>query len=101
MNQASFRGTIAGLVGLPLIISAAIAFAPHRKQVPETKYPVYHTQVEWDRKIGGLTYAQDLIRSSSLPANEAFVADSILQSQINDIRAQVIYAMQKDTTNKK
>lgn len=72
------------------------------KPPPEKKYPVYHARDEWVRTINAFQIVQNDIRTSTLPANEAFYCDSVLQADINDINSQVYAAMREeaDTTHK-
>lgn len=68
------------------------------QSIKATKYPVVHTRDEWAAKEGGLLYVQDKIRTGDwvLPANELFSMDSVLQSQLDDIRKQVLPMVLED-----
>jgi hypothetical protein len=67
---------------------------------PKT-YPVIHTESEWVQNINGSSYIRGVIRQSNVPANVAFLCDSILEAHILDVNRQVVAAMGADSTNKK
>jgi hypothetical protein len=70
-------------------------------QQPTKKYPVSHTESEWVQNINGSSYIRNVIRQSNVPANVAFLCDSILEAHILDVNRQVVAAMNSDSTNKK
>ena len=83
--------TLAFCIPVALIVVAAIKTEP--------RYPVSHTEREWVNNINGMAYVQQRIHESTLPANEAFTCDSILQSCIRDVQVQVSKAI-ADSTKK-
>ena len=91
------KHTLYQLMGA-LIIFASISATG---KIADKTYPVNHTKQEWINSINGLAYVQTLIHASTLPANEAFSADSILQAHIIDIQRQVSTAIAADTIKMK
>lgn len=68
---------------------------------PEKQYSVSHTVPEWQRVIEGEIEVNRIIHKSKLPADEAFYADSVLNSHIMDITRQVNAGMVADTSKTK
>lgn len=76
-----------------LVICGGIISTTDFKPVVEPQYQVSHTKIEWIGKIQGLQEVQNTIRTSNLPARDAFYCDSVLQAHINDINQQVYAAI--------
>ena len=64
-------------------------------------YNVTHTEGEWFNAINGISFVQQCVHESDMPANKAFICDSVLQSQKADIYRQVSTAIAADTTKTK
>lgn len=79
---------------------ASVAAGAVFQAKPKT-YPVLHTESEWVQIINGSSYIRTQIRQSGIPANVAFVCDSILETHILDINKQVVAAMMADTVKTK
>lgn len=66
----------------------------------EKQYTVSHTQREWVNDLNGKAYISQTIKQSNIPANVAFICDSILNAQSYEINMQVGLALKAEGTAK-
>lgn len=66
----------------------------------EKQYTISHTKGEWVNDLNGKGYVSQAIKNSNIPANIAFVCDSILNAQSYDINGQVGAALKAEEAAK-